>query len=622
MDRNTIIGFVLITIILIGWGFLGRTPKEQLEREQRQRDSLQQVEVMRKLEAEVKLKAQSEPLATADTTVQTGGDSLRLQAYGMMAPYINGEQNFYTLENEKVKMTLTNKGGKIYSVELKDYKTWDGKPLILFDGADNKFGFPFVHNTRNFNTNDLFFNVREINDTSVVFELNSGNNELLAFIYELPNDEYMSRFYIQTRNMGRMIATPRGSMEFEWTMKVPSFEKGRQFEQQYSSIYYKYYGGEVDYLSPNRNGSEDFRTRMNWVGFKSQYFSSVLIADKGFEGGRISAEIEKMETSPFLRYNTAELAVLAENEGEHVTPFRFYFGPNHFYTLKNYGDELELNRLVELGWAILGWINKFAVIPVFNFLERYISSYGIIILILTILLKLVISPLTYKSYLSSAKMKVLKPQIDEINAKIPADKAMERQQATMALYKRAGVNPMGGCFPMLLQLPIIIAVFRFFPAAIELRQKSFLWANDLSAYDSILDLPFRIPMYGTHVSLFTLLMAITTVISTKLTMSTQPSQQMPGMKMMQYLMPVMMLIFFNQYASGLSYYYFLSTLIGVLQTVLIKQFVNEEKLLAKLTANQKKPVKKSAFTQRLEQAAKQQSQMRNQIQAGNKNKKK
>ena len=620
MDRNTIMGFVFIALILLGWMYFSRPSKEQIEMQRKQQDSLQLVEISRKLEAEEKLKNIENN--TVKDTAETDNENKLLQAnekYGVMASYIEKEQTFHVLENEKIKMTFTNKGGKIYSVELKDYKTFDGKPLVLFDGPDNKFGFPFVYKSQNFHTNNLFFDVREVNDSSIIFEINSGDNEFLAFIYELPENEYMSRFLVQSRNIGRIITTPRGSMEFVWNMKIPSFEKGRKFEQQYSSIYYKFYGDVVDNLSRGRSGSEVLRTKVHWVGFKSQFFSSVFIADNGFSGGNISTEVENRETSPFLRYNNAELAVPVEAEGDYIIPFHFYFGPNHFYTLKSYGKDLELNRLVELGWKILGWINQYAVIPVFNFLEKYISNYGIIILILTILLKIVISPLTYKSYLASAKMKLLKPQIDEINQKIPAERAVERQQATMSLYKKAGVNPMGGCIPMILQFPILFAMFQFLPAAIELRQKSFLWAEDLSSYDSIFNLPFSIPFYGAHISLFTLLMSATNVISTKFTMTSQPSQQMPGMKMMMYLMPVMLLFFFNNYASGLSYYYFISTLITVLQTLFIKQFfVNEDKLLAKIHENQKKPVKKSSFAHRLEMAAKKQNQLRTQAQQNTK----
>jgi len=348
---------------------------------------------------------------------------------------------------------------------------------------------------------------------------------------------------------------------------------------------------------------------VKWIAFKDQFFSSVLIAQESMSSAYVESNVIEDETSPFLRINQAEAAVPFNFTEDDEAAMNFFFGPNHFYTLRSYED-LDLHQLLPLGWGIFGWINRYAVIPVFNFLEGFIGSYGIIILLLTILIKLVLFPLTYKSYMSTAKMRVLKPQIDEINERIPKDKAMERQQATMALYRKVGVNPMGGCLPMLLQMPILIALFRFFPASIELRQESFLWATDLSTYDSILDLPFNIPFYGAHVSLFTLLMAATNIIYTRINQEmTQSSAQMPGMKGMMYMMPVMFLFFFNSYAAGLSYYYFISTLITIGQTLLIRQFVDEKAILAKLKANQKKPAKKSKFQARLEQMSKQQQQL-------------
>ncbi len=351
---------------------------------------------------------------------------------------------------------------------------------------------------------------------------------------------------------------------------------------------------------------------MKWVGYKSQFFSSVFIANNTFSGASVKMEMEKNENSPYLLYNDSDISIPLDFTKNETVGFQFFFGPNHFYTLNSYDSDLDLTKLIRLGWGILGWINRYAVIPIFNYLEKGISNYGLIILILTIIIKLVLFPFTYKSYISTAKMKVLKPQIDEINERIPKEKAAERQQATMGLYKKAGVNPMGGCLPMLLQMPILIAMFRFFPASIELRQESFLWATDLSSYDSIVNLPFTIPLYGAHVSLFTLLMAATNIIYTRMNSSMQSSNQMPGMKGMMYMMPVMFLFIFNNYASGLSYYYFISTLITIGQTFLIRQFVDDKKILAQLNANQKKPVKKSKFAQRLEEMAKQQQQMQKQ----------
>lgn len=615
MDRNSITGLVIITLILIGFWFVNKPSEQEIEAARQRQDSLRIVELKMEQEKLVKqLQAEAEK-STITLDVQSNDEeAINAQAqqqYGQISPFVEGEKSFTTLENEKIKMIFSNQGGKIYSVELKDYKTSGGDPLILFDGDKNKFGFNFTHNTRIFNTNELYFKLKSQTDTSVVYELALPTGESLAFNYTLPKDEYMARFTVNTHNLQHLMATPRGSIDFNWYMQMPSFEKGRSFEQQYSGLYYKFYKDEVDWLKSTKDDSKDLRTKVKWIGFKSQFFSSVFIADDAFSSASVESKVEADETSEFLQYNSAEVVVPIDMAQNQELDFHFYFGPNHFYTLNSYGKDLELGRLINLGWGVLGWINRYAVIPIFNFLEGFISNYGIIILILTIMIKLVLFPFTYKSYISSAKMKVLKPQIEEINARIPKDKAMERQQATMALYKKVGVNPMGGCLPMLLQMPILIALFRFFPASIELRQESFLWATDLSSYDSILNLPFTIPFYGDHVSLFTLLMAGTNIFYTKMNSEmTQSTNQMPGMKGMMYMMPIMFLFIFNSYASGLSYYYFISTLITVGQTFIIRQFVDDKKILAKLHANKKKPTKKSGFAQRLENMAKQQQQMK------------
>lgn len=614
MDRNSITGLILITLILLGFYFLNRPNAEQIAALNQQRDSLQRVELQRQQEEIARAAiaaAESAQVAISDSSLNDSSASFKnQQIYGQIAPFIEGEQEFYTLENSKIKMVFTNLGARIYSVELKEYKTHDGEALTLFDGDDNDFGFLFTHNTRVFNTSDLFFKNTNLSDSTISFEIGTEAGEILQFNYKLPADEYMTDLSINTYNLGNLMTTPRGSIDINWYAQLPSHEKGRQFEQQYSGIFYKYYLDEVDNLKPTKNDNKDLRTRVKWIGFKGQFFSSVFIAKDAFASAMVESKIENDESSEYLKYNKAEVVVPIDFMSNQKLDFNFYFGPNRFYTLNSYDKDLGLSELIPLGWGIFGWVNRYAVIPVFNFLEGFISSYGIIILILTILIKLVLFPLTYKSYISSAKMKVLKPQIEEINERIPKDKAIERQQATMNLYKKAGVNPMGGCLPMLLQMPVLIAMFRFFPASIELRQESFLWATDLSSYDSILDLPFNIPFYGAHVSLFTLLMAATNIFYTKMNAEmTQSTNQMPGMKTMMYMMPVMFLFFFNSYASGLSYYYFISTLITILQTILIRQFVNEEKLLKRIQANQKKPVQKSKFAARLEEMSKQQQQL-------------
>jgi len=386
-------------------------------------------------------------------------------------------------------------------------------------------------------------------------------------------------------------------------MYLPQQEKGRQNEEYYTTVKYKYYQDDVEGIRLRQSKDVekvDLPTKLSWIAFQDQFFSSVLISRDFFLNGTVvSTKIP--EPSKYLRYYTAEVGVPFSPDQETSIGMKLFYGPNHISTLRKEG--LELERLVFLGKNIIGWINRFMIIPVFNWLEKYIASYGLIILILTILIKIVLFPLTFKSYQSTAKMQVLKPMVDEIGKKYPKQEdAMKKQQATMELYKRAGVSPLGGCLPMLLQMPILFAMFRFFPVSIELRQEHFLWATDLSTFDSILDLPFKIPLYGDHVSLFTLLMTASTILTMKMTGSSPGSDQ-PGMKMMMYMMPVMFMFMLNQFSSGLTYYYFLANILTYLQNIISKRFIDADKVLATLEENKKKPLKKSKWQQRLEEAA-------------------
>jgi YidC/Oxa1 family membrane protein insertase len=612
MDKNSVTGLVLIALIL-GFFMWFSQPEEQKKAQEAQKgyqDSLNRVEMAEQ-------KAIEEKAEIEKTNIDTIGveenilQQQKVDKYGLFAHVVDGKQQFFTLENNLLKVTFSNKGAKVYSVELKEFTTFDNKPLILFDGDENVFGFNFFHNNRIFNTNNLFYSIdtEASNDSSLQFKLALGDEEYMSFSYTLPKASYMLDFNMEQKGIGNIIQSNRGGFDLDWKVDVIAQEKGRKFETQYSGIYFKYHEDEVDEIT-GKSGDEDIRTPLKWVAYKDQFFSSVFIAKDKFVAGNISAKVyDEEENKPFISTNKSSL-VFADKGGDYkLDSFQFYFGPNHYKTLNKYKG-LELKEMLPLGWGIFGWINKFIVIPIFNWLEGSIASYGLIILILTLIIKMVLFPLTYKSYISSAKMRVLKPQIDEINKKIPADKAMERQKATMALYNKAGVSPLGGCLPMLIQMPFLFAMFRFFPASIELRQESFLWAEDLSSYDSIFDLNFTIPFYGSHVSLFTLLMAITNLIYTRMNQEmTQSTSQMPGMKGMMYMMPIMFLFFFNNYSSGLSYYYFISTLITILQTILIRRFVDEEAILAKLKANQKKPRKKSGFQARIEEMAKQQHQI-------------
>lgn len=601
MDKNSIIGVVLIAAIIGVFMWWSQPSAEQIAQQKMQRDSLAMVELTRQAEEKA-----AQIADTAKASIAPDSAALASQ-YGVFANVAKGENSFVTLENKLIKVTLASKGGRVYSVELKDYKTFDNQPLVIFDGDHNKFGFTFTHNNRVYNTNDLYFEVTKQSGNNAEFRLKGGDDNYLAFNYQLSENSYMVDFSMTPHQMGEIIGKNQSSLDLNWELDLPKLEKSRKNEIANSGIYFKYYQDEVDWLKSTESETKDLRTKLQWVAFKDHFFSSVFIAKKPMLSANIRTVAIEDVNNKNCRSNQAQIAVPFDGTKNESVDFNFYFGPNHYLTLKKQGEELELNRLVHLGWGILGWINRFAVIPIFNFLQNYISSYGLIILLLTLIIKVVLYPLTYKSYLSTAKMKVLKPQVDEINAKIPKEKPMERQQAMMALYKKAGVNPMGGCLPMLLQFPILIAIFNFFPSSIELRHESFLWATDLSSYDSILNLPFTIPFYGDHVSLFCLLMTITNLVYTWMNMEmTQSTQTMPGMKTMMYLMPIMFLFFFNDSASGLSYYYFISTLITIGQTFLMRRFVNEDALLAKIHANQKKPVQKSKFQQRLEEMAKQQ----------------
>jgi YidC/Oxa1 family membrane protein insertase len=406
--------------------------------------------------------------------------------------------------------------------------------------------------------------------------------------------------------MNQVISASAGYLTLEWESYITGFEKGRKWENMNTTIMYKFSDDDVEQLKETADtDSKNLTTKIKWISFKQQFFNVSLIADQSFSNASLKQKKEVVNPK-YMKQLSSEISLPYQGKPSETIGMKLFFGPNHYKTLKKL--DVGLENIISLGRSIFRWVNVGLVIPVFNFLGRFIGNYGIIILILTILIKLVLFPLTYKSYISTAKMKVLKPEVDKINEKFPKpEDAMKKQQAVMAMYKKAGVSPMGGCLPMLLQMPLLIAMFRFFPASIELRHEGFLWANDLSTYDSILHLPFTIPFYGDHVSLFCLLMTIVNIvyIMTNDQMA-QSGQQIPGMKMMMYLMPVMMMFWFNDYAAALSYYYFLSLLLTILQTYIMRLFVNDEAILAKIRLHQsnKKEPTKSKFQQRMEEMAK------------------
>ncbi len=642
MDRKSILGIVLIFVILVVFSYINQPSKKEIEAARQKRDSIEQVEAQRALEQQKLLeeqRAEQNTIMVGDTVRRRELEQAKTDEFGIFGSQTFGEEQFSTLENDRMKITFSNKGGRIYSVELKDYNRYDSLPVVLFDGPDTQFGLNFFAQNRSIQTNQLFFKQQggmqhtvvngpkvKIGDEgrlkanrenpgekkSVTFRLEPEPGKYIDFVYTLEHNSFLVGFEVRMQGMNEYIAANQSYLNFNWQYDVPRQEHYSRFgEDRYTYMTYKFFEDDVDNLNKNKSEEKNLTTRLKWIGFKQLFFSSTIIANESFPNASVKQEKYDWETEKeYLANFRADIAVPYEGTSNEKMDLQFYFGPNHYQTLKQYG--LDLERQIDLGYAIVRPVNRYLIIPVFNFLRQYIDNFGLIILILTLLIKTVLFPFTYKSYVSQAKMRALKPEVDEINEKFGkgSEKAMEKQQATMALYKKAGVNPMGGCLPMLLQMPILFAMFFFFPTSIELRGESFLWANDLSTYDSILNLPFSIPFYGDHVSLFCLLMTITTIISTRLSQSATSAQGMPGMQTMMYIMPIMFLFLLNNYPSGLSYYYFLANVITIGQTYAIRQFIDEDKIHLQLQANKKKPVKKSGFQKRLEDMAKQQQVQR------------
>ena len=509
-------------------------------------------------------------------------------------------EEFYTLENDKIKLVFTNKGGEIKSAIIKGFYTYDEykknpeerKDIEIFNNQDSKFE---ISADRNVSTNE-FFSVQKT-DKSIIFKKDYEKGVFIEYIYTLNGEE--ENFVDLTINT-EGISNP----ELIWTIAAPETEKSKTNQELGTGFYYQEeHSKDVDYTWDNDEFEiNEFETDLSWISFTQQFFSTIIEAKNNNFNSDTKLKSSKNENDEYVK--TLSLKTTLKN-GENN--YSIYFGENDYKKLKGYDKSFE--EIIPLGWGIFGWVNRVAVIPIFDFLRNSagLTNFGLIILILTLIIKLSLSPLTYKSYLSQAKMKVLKPEIDKINEKHKEKDPMKAQKETMGLYRKAGVNPMGGCLPMLVQFPILIAMFRFFPASMELRQKSFLWADDLSSYDSIMSLPWDIPFYGDHVSLFTLMMTVSTLIYTHMN-SQMTSNQMPGMKWMMYLMPIMFLGFFNSYASSLSYYYFLANVFTFSQMYFMRRFVDDDKLLAQLEENKKKPKKKSKFQKKLEEMQKKQEQ--------------
>ena len=647
MYKKTILGICVVAVLFLGFAYVNTKQQEKYQQEmaawQAYQDSVAAASrpAVPAADSVAGGAAESAVAASGETAAPEAeadlAQTVRQRRIAAMGEYLTAAQEAepeeFTVENEVMTVRFSTRGGQITGVTLKDYTKYAPRGqrdqlIELMDPASARFDMSFyVKNGLNnvkVNTMDYVFRAEPVETAGdarrVTMRLAVAENAWLEYEYliynkQAPERDYLVDFNVRLVNMAPQMAN-QTSIGIDWSNVSYQNEKGFQNENMYTTLAYRFPGeSSIEELGMSDGAkSKSVSTAVNWVAFKQQFFSSVFIAPQNVSSANMAFDTAA-PGSELLKSFSVQMAVpySAQVEGY---DFAFYFGPNKYAILKkvtdNNGADLHMERLIPLGWGIFGWVNRWCVIPVFDFLRNYIGSFGIIILILVILVKLVISPLTYKSYVSMAKMRLIKPQVDELNKKYPKkEDAMKKQQATMELYKKAGINPMGGCIPMLIQLPILIAMFRFFPASIELREQPFLWADDLSSYDSIVNLPFSIPFYGDHVSLFALLMAVSlfgySYFNYQQTASSQP--QMAGMKfMMVYMMPIMMLLWFNSYSSGLCYYYLLSNLFTIGQTLVIRRIVDDEKIHAVMQANaaRKSKGKKSKFQQRYEELMRQQ----------------
>ena len=625
MDKNTIIGFVLMIAVVIGFSWFTQPSAEEIAAQQRYNDSIAAVEAAQALEIaawQEQADAQAQAAMAHVEVDSITADSLRkaelFAQYGAFATVADGQEQIIKLENNLVALEFSTRGGYLRKATLKDYKNYTGKDttnVVLFQDNDNRYGFIFKTGARVIDTQSLYF-TPTATDSTLDMTLNLAGGAMWNVRYTLPQDSYRVEMLVTQNGMEKVIPQNIVNLDMYWDLKMPRQEKGRMFEQTNSALYYKHVGDDVDKLSEKGNKDKYVKTSLKWIGYKDQFFTSAFIANDNFnEAFLVSEDLEKDPV--YLKKFHSETLIDYTSAANHVADFSIFLGPNDYKLFRSYDkgldkeDRLDLDRVIPLGWPLFRWINTLIIINVFDFLGKFCSNYGLIIFLLTIFIKLILFPFTYKSYKSQAKMRVLQPQMQALNEKYPnPEDAMKKQNAMMELYSKAGVNPMGGCLPMLLQMPILVAMFSFFPSSIELRGESFLWAQDLSSYDAIVEWDTYIPLisstFGNHISLFCLLMTITNILYTKVTMDQSGQNSMPGMKWMMYLMPLMFLFIFNNYAAGLSYYYFLSLLITIIQTWAFRKFVDEKKVLAQMEANAKKPRKKSGFMARLEEAQRQQ----------------
>lgn len=605
MDRNTFTGLFLILIILVGSTYLMQPSDEDIKREKARntQDSLARINQPVKTPAADTSKVAA-PAAKIDSAVIKAGPFGSANS-GSASPVI--------LENEKLRIEISPKGGRISSVQLKDFQTYTKQPLKMFEGDGNKFGLIFGAAGKNISTNDLYFtpstntlSVAKSDSGSLTMRLTYEEGKYIDYIYSLKGEGFNVGLTIATKGMQDVVAPTQQHLILNWETVLKQKEKDLPSEQRYSSAYYKLGDESVDNLSLTESDKKEITEgKIKWFSFKQHFFSNVLIAKNSFDKGELS--VNTSPDSSTVKTFAANMQIPFGRQDITTFPMEFYFGPNKLKTLEDQGFDIE--KQIDLGYWPLKYINRWIVLPVFNFLEQFEWSYGLIILVLTILLKTVLLPLTYKSYLSMAKMRVLKPEMDEIKSKVGDDNPTLLQQEYLKLYKKAGVNPLGGCLPMLLQLPIIMAFFFFFPNLFELRQQSFLWMEDLSTFDAFFQLGFNLPFLGYHISLMCILMTISTLIYTYF--NNQVSGATGQMKYIGYITPIIFFGVLNSYPSGLNYYYFLANMLTFAQQYIIRMFVNDEKIHAQIQENKKKPAsekKKSGFQQRMEDYMRQQQQ--------------
>ena len=616
MNKSNLTGFVLIFAIMMGFSWYQSRQYRQQAEAQAQLDSIARAEQMVAMALDSVKRA--EGLVTDGE--MAGVKVMNMPAYkdSMLTEARLAEASVYKLSNDKVEIEFTTRGAQPYSVKINDYKTYDSTDLYLIKPEMSQMGIS-IFAGENINTKDFVFQVAERNDSTIVMQLPFAEGGYIQQRYVLPKDGYMLQNELSFVNMDGIIPRNVSMFDIDWSVIIPRLEKGYKNEKQYSKLDYYFTGDKKpEEIGRSRDAAKRIDTKVKWFAFQQQFFSAIMTADTEFASADLDVKyFAENDPSRNLMACSAKLRSDFRAGSDNVTvPYTFYFGPNDYSGLKAYDQKYE--KIIPLGGWMVGWFSRLVIIPCFDFLGKFISNYGLVILLMTLLIKLIISPLTIKSYKSSAKMQVIKPEVDKLNQKYPNEKdAMKKQQAMMDLYQKAGISPMGGCLPMLLQMPILFAMFRFFPASIELRQQKFLWADDLSAYESIWDFGVNIPLLGDHLSLFALLMAVTMFIYSKMTsaqMSDDPN--MAGMKFMSvWLMPIMMFFICNNLSSALSYYYLLSNIITMAMTWYIRKFVvTEEKVRADMMLRANQPKKKSKWQQKLEEAQKMQEQMQRQQQ--------